>query len=119
MKFQKPSLLSILSILLVQTGINAAELPATSIPKTGTSAEQFCPPGWKVESKLTAGLQSPATKDQILELVTKKPSKNTEGVPTDYRALLVIFDKSGKYELADYASKFLLCSNCEPAWRQY
>jgi|688.fasta_scaffold276826_2 hypothetical protein len=90
----------------------ASEIAPTSIPKTGTAAEQFCPTGWKVESKLTADLQGNGSKDQIIELITKKSGKNSNGVATDYRALVVAFAKNGKLELADYATKFLLCSTC-------
>lgn len=94
------------------TGAFATEVAPNSIPKTGTTADQFCPTGWKVESKLTADLQGNGSKDQIIELITKKAGKNSNGVATDFRALVVAFAKNGKLELADYATKFLLCSTC-------
>lgn len=107
-KIALPLLLS----FFASTAAHATEVAATAIPKTGTTAEQFCPPGWKVESKLTADLQGNGSKDQIIELITKKSGKNSNGVATDYRALVVAFAKNGKLELADYATKFLLCSSC-------
>lgn len=107
-KIALPLLLS----FFASTAAHATEVAATAIPKTGMTAEQFCPPGWKVESKLTADLQGNGSKDQIIELITKKSGKNSNGVATDYRALVVAFAKNGKLELADYATKFLLCSSC-------
>lgn len=104
--------LPLLLTLLMGSSAHANEIAATAIPKTGTTAEQFAPPGWKVESKLTADLQGNGSKDQIIELITKKPGKNSNGVASDYRALVVAFAKAGKLELADYATKFLLCSTC-------
>lgn len=104
--------LPLLLAFLVGSASNANELVATSIPQSAASAEQFCPAGWKVESKLTADLQGSGAKDQIIELITKKSGKNSNGVATDYRALVVAFAKNGKLELADYATKFLLCSTC-------
>lgn len=101
-----------MTLFVVGSATNAIEIAAAAIPKAGTTAEQFCPPGWKVESKLTADLQGNGSKDQIIELISKKPGKNSNGVATDYRALVVAFAKAGKLELADYATKFLLCSTC-------
>lgn len=94
------------------TGAYATEVAPNSLPRTGTNVDQFCPTGWKVESKLTADLQGNGSKDQIIELITKKAGKNSNGVATDFRALVVAFSKNGKLELADYATKFLLCSTC-------
>jgi hypothetical protein len=116
MKFAKwesatPFVLAVL-ISSISPGVLASEISPASIPKIGASPEQFCPPGWKIESKLIADLHGNGAKDQILQLIGKKPGKNSNGVSTDYRALVVIFPKDGKFELADYASKFLLCSTC-------
>ena len=102
----------LLLTLILNCAASANEIAATAIPKNGTTAEQFCPAGWRVESKLTADLQGNGSKDQIIQLISKKPGKNSNGVATDYRALVVAFAKSGKLELADYATKFLLCSTC-------
>lgn len=104
--------LPLLLTFLVGSAAYANEIVATAIPKTGTTAEQFCPPGWKVENKLTADLQGNGAKDQIIELISKKPGKNSNRVATDYRALVVTFEKAGKLELADYNTKLLLCSTC-------
>lgn len=108
MKLALPLLLA----FSVGSSVNASEIAAASIPQTGNTPEQFCPTGWKVESKLTADLQGNGSKDQIIELITKKSGKNSNGVATDYRALVVAFAKNGKLELADYATRFLLCSTC-------
>jgi len=112
MKIAFSKITSLLFSLVVTNPAFANEIIATAIPKTGTTVEQFCPPGWKIESKLTADLQGNGSKDQILELISKKPGKNSNGVATDYRALVVAFAKDGKLSLADYATKFLLCSTC-------
>ena len=110
MKIAFSKITSLLISLVVTSPAFASEIAATAIPKTGATAEQFCPPGWKIESKLTADLQGVGSKDQIIELITKKPGKNSNGVATDYRALVVVFAKDGKLSLADYATKFLLYS---------
>ena len=112
MKIAFPQITPLLISLIFTTPTFANEIAATAIPKSGTTAEQFCPPGWKIESKLTADLQGNGSKDQILELISKKTGKNSNGVATDYRALVVAFAKDGKLSLADYATKFLLCSTC-------
>ncbi len=98
--------------LLINSAALANEISVAAIPKSGAAAEQFCPPGWKIEEKLSVDLNGDGTQDQVLQLIGKKPGKNSSGVATDYRALIVVFAKNGKLELADYATKFLLCSTC-------
>jgi hypothetical protein len=77
----------VLAVLMssISPGVLASEILPASIPKTGASPEQFCPLGWKIESKLTADLHGNGAKDQILQLIGKKPGKNSNGVSTDVR----------------------------------
>ncbi len=98
--------------LILSCSAFANEISVANIPKTGATAEEFCPPGWKIEAQLAADLNGDGVQDKVLQLIGKKPGKNSNGVATDYRALIVVFARSGKFELADYATKLLLCSTC-------
>ncbi|HEY9679292.1 MAG TPA: hypothetical protein V6C76_14895 [Drouetiella sp.] len=109
MKFETfRTALPLLLTIIMSNASFAAEIVPSAIPKAAGTDEQFCPAGWKIESKLTADLQGVGAKDQIIELITQKSSKNSNGANTNYRALVVAFAKDGKLELADYATKFLL-----------
>jgi hypothetical protein len=88
-------------------------LDARLVPAEGRTAADFVPGGWVKEEEVNGDLNGDGLTDAALRLIEDLPVE-TGGVWNErYRALVVLFGKSGGgFERAAVAARLLSCSTC-------
>lgn len=106
--------------LPINAGAQEAEstLDKNLIPLQASEITKFVPRGWMIEKRLSADLNGDNLSDYVLELVEKKPAKDSNGDATERaRALVVaLHNQDGTLSRAAVATRLLQCTRCGGAF---
>ena len=92
--------------------------PKNQVPATGTTANDFAPPGWVVEEAVKGDLNGDGRADLAIKLIeAKKTGADPDTVQDRQRALVIALAGDGKtYSRAALADGLLQCTSCGGAF---
>src|SRR6266566_5492351 len=97
---------------------DGARIDKSRIPLEAARANDFVPPGWKIEEQIAGDLNNDSLSDLALKLVEDKPATDKDGDATErQRALVIVLRrKDGKLARAGVADRLLQCTRCGGAF---
>lgn len=88
-------------------------LDLSKVPTQGKSAQDFVPPGARIEATHRGDLDKNGTPDTVLQLVGEGPAEDADGMAVTHpRALLVLLSEGTGLRRVGASAQVLACTTC-------